>query len=67
MLKRRRSDPANFIAEYEDGSEEAFGADPKRVVRGEHIATLVAIELQDEGRLKLGNIIRTYRSFCTTR
>jgi hypothetical protein len=67
MLKRRRTDPANFVAEYDDGSEEAFGADPKRVIFGEHIATLIALELQDEGRLKLGNIVRTYRPFCTAR
>jgi hypothetical protein len=51
---------ANFIAEYEDGSTERFGANHERVSRGGHIATLVALELQDEGRLKPGNIVRTY-------
>ena len=55
-----------FIAEYEDGSKERFDIDRFTLGRGDHVARVVAGELQrepiwKERRLKPGNIVRVYR------
>jgi hypothetical protein len=50
-----------FIAEYEDGSKRHFEIDRTTLRGGDLVATMVARECQDDGRLPLGKIVRVYR------
>jgi hypothetical protein len=50
-----------FFAEYDDGSTEHFEIPSTALARGDHVALMIARESQQEGRLKLGKIVRVYR------
>ena len=61
LLKRRRTDPITFVAEYDDGYSEHFDVSRFLLARGDHVGIFVALELQDLGYLKPGSIVRAYR------
>jgi hypothetical protein len=58
----RRGGYIHFVAVYEDGSEERFSESEYTFRSGDHVATIVAGELQRKGRLPPGKIISVRRS-----
>lgn len=52
-MNAKKADIA-FIAEYEDGSKEPFLIDPYTLNRGDHVARVIARELQQVDKLKPG-------------
>ena len=61
MVKRRRDTSIEFVAVYEDGSEEHFSVDRTTLRNGDHVARIVAGERQRAGSLKSGKIVRVRR------
>jgi hypothetical protein len=51
----------NFVARYRDGSLDRFAVDPFTVLRGNYVAGNDALRRQEEGSLKLGEIVLVYR------
>jgi hypothetical protein len=60
-LQEERTDWLTFVARYRDGSLDRFAVDPFTVLRGNYIAGNDARKRQEEGNLKLGEIVLVYR------
>jgi hypothetical protein len=60
-LQEERSDWLTFVARYGDGSLDRFVVDPLTVLRGNYVASNDARKRQEEGSLKLGEIVLVYR------
>jgi hypothetical protein len=60
-LQEKRTDWITFVAEYRDGSFDRFAVDPFTLLRDNYIARNDVRERQEEGSLKLGEIVQVYR------
>jgi hypothetical protein len=60
-LQEERSDWLTFVARYGDGSLDRFAVDPFTILRGNYVASNDARKRQEEGSLKLGEIVLVYR------
>ncbi len=60
-MQEERTDWLTFVARYRDGSLDRFAVDPFTVLRGNYIAGNDARKRQEEGNLKLGEIVLVYR------
>jgi len=60
-LQEERTDWLTFVVRYRDGSLDRFAVDPFTVLRGNYIAGNDARKRQEEGNLKLGEIVLVYR------
>lgn len=67
-MRGERADWLTFVARYRDGSLDSFAVDPLSVLRDSYIAADEARKRQEEGSLKLGEIVLVYRDrrllFC---
>ncbi|MGE5260858.1 MAG: hypothetical protein ACM3MH_08260 [Actinomycetota bacterium] len=60
-MQQERADWLTFVARYRDGSLDRFAVDPFTVLRGNYVAGNDALRRQEEGSLKLGEIVLVYR------
>jgi hypothetical protein len=60
-LQEKRTDWFTFVAQYRDGSFDRFAVDPFTLLRGNYAACDDARARQEEGSLKLGEIVLVYR------
>jgi hypothetical protein len=60
-LQEKHTEWLAFIAQYRDGSFGRFAVDAITLLRGNYRACDAARERQEEGSLKLGEIILVYR------
>jgi hypothetical protein len=60
-LPEEPTDWLRFVARYCDGSLDRFAVDPFVVLRGNYIACNDARKRQEDGSLKLGEIVLVYR------
>jgi len=60
-LKERHTDWFTFVAQYRDGTFDRFAVDPFTLLRGNYTACDDARARQQEGSLKLGEIVLVYR------
>lgn len=60
-VERRKAGQVQFIAEYDDGSQDYFTIDCWTLQRGDDLAAHVAHERQEDGSLMPGKIVRVYR------
>jgi len=60
-MKEDRKDWLMFVARYRDGSLDRFAVDPFTLLRGNYVAGNDARKRQEEGSLKLGEIVLVYR------
>jgi hypothetical protein len=60
-LEGQRTDWLTFVARYRDGSLDCFAVDPFTLLRANYVACEYARELQEQGSLKLGEIVQVYR------
>jgi hypothetical protein len=61
QLQEKHTDWLTFVAQYRDGSFEHFAVDPFTLLTDNYIACDDARERQEEGSLKLGEIVLVYR------
>lgn len=60
-MREESTDCLTFVARYGDGSLDRFAVDPFTVLRGNYVARNDARKRQEEGSLKLGEIVLVYR------
>jgi hypothetical protein len=60
-LQEERTDWLTFVARYRDGSLDRFAVDPFTVLIDNYVAGNDARKRQEEGSLKLGEIVLVYR------
>jgi hypothetical protein len=60
-LQEKHTDWLTFVAQYRDGSFDYFAVDPFTLLSDNYIACNDARERQEEGSLKLGEIVLVYR------
>lgn len=56
-----------FVVEYEDGRTAFMLIDPFTLSRGDHVARIIAVERQGEGKLPVGQISNVKRITKATR
>jgi hypothetical protein len=61
QLQEKHTDWLTFVAQYRDGSFDHFAVDPFTLLSDNYIACDDARERQEEGSLKLGEIVLVYR------
>jgi hypothetical protein len=61
QLQEKHADWLTFVVQYRDGSFDRFAVDPFTLLSDNYIACDDARERQEEGRLKLGEIVLVYR------
>ena len=61
QLQERPTNWLTFVARYRDGSLERFAVDAFTLLRGNYTACDDAGKQQEEGSLKLGEIVLVYR------
>jgi hypothetical protein len=60
-LQEKHTDWFTFVAQYRDGSCDRFAVDPFTLLKGNYTACDDARARQEEGSLKLGEIVLVYR------
>ena len=60
-LQEKHTDWFTFVAQYRDGSFDRFAVDPFTLLRGNYTTCDDARARQEEGSLKLGEIVLVYR------
>jgi hypothetical protein len=60
-LQEKHTDWLTFVAQYRDGSFDHFAVDPFTLLSDNYIACDGARERQEQGSLKLGEIVLVYR------
>ena len=60
-MREESTDCLTFVARYGDGSLDRFAVDLFTVLRGNYVARNDARKRQEEGSLKLGEIVLVYR------
>ena len=60
-MQERPTDWFTFVAQYRDGTFDRFAVDPFTLLRGNYTACDDARARQQEGSLKLGEIVLVYR------
>jgi hypothetical protein len=60
---KRYEDEIMYVAEYDDGSTERFKVEKHALGEwgGSSIAKMIATEMQEGGRLRVGKIVRVHR------
>jgi hypothetical protein len=61
QLQEKHTDWLAFVAQYHDGSFGKFAVDALTLLRGDYRACDAARQRQEEGHLKLGEIVLVYR------
>jgi hypothetical protein len=60
-LQEKHTDWLTFVVQYRDGSFDRFAVDPFTLLSDNYVACDDARERQEEGSLKLGEIVLVYR------
>ena len=60
-MQEKHTDWLTFVAQYRDGSLDCFAVDPFTLLRANYVACEYARERQEQGSLKLGEIVLVYR------